>query len=471
MPRALVIGGSVAGLVAALALADAGHEVGVVERDGDPVPENTGQAHESWRRPTVPQVHQSHAFGSLGTNILRTRMPAVYRRLVEAGAREIRLGEAMPPTLTDRTPQPGDEELRMLGSRRTTFELVLRQVVAEDSRIGLTPGATVDGLVVTESGRVAGARLRDGTRLPADLVIDASGRRSHGAEWLAAEGIAQPRRTTHSADITYYTRYYQAHSPKPAGPLNRGFGAGGLWDHYTAVLFLGDNDTFTLSFGVLPEDTEAKALRRTEVFDAAVRATPLLAPWVDPEYATPISAVHSMGGLDNSLRVHDEQTPPVPGYLPIGDAVCTTNPAYGRGVSLAIAHATALVDLLGDHPEPDEEQARAAAELARETFTPWFEDAVRNDAGRAGLWRATLAGNPPQKPPEGVLTFADLAEASGTDPVVWRRMVRSMMSLDDPAAMYGDEEIRLRVKQAAASPVPGFPAPDRASFVETLRAA
>ncbi|MFB7382194.1 FAD-dependent oxidoreductase [Kitasatospora purpeofusca] len=473
MTRTLIIGGSVAGLVAALAFADLGHDVTVLERDANEAPDTVDDAHGDWQRPTVPQLHHSHAFGSLGTNLLRERLPSVYQALVAAGVREIELGKAMPPTLADKTPHPADAELRMLGSRRTTFELVLRQEALRKPGISLRRGETVRGLTVADRGpaRVTGVVTKDGRTIAADLVIDASGRRSQGHEWLREHGLAEPELVAQSADITYYTRYYRAHGPRPVGPLNRGFGAGGLWDHYTGVMFLGDNNTFAISFGILPDDTELKQMRAEDVFTAVVRATPLLAPWVSPEASDPISPVHAMAGLDNSLKLYGQDAQPVPGFLPVADAVCTTNPAFGRGVSLAIAHVLGLADLVREHPEPDAEQAALAAGLAGRTFRPWFEDAVRNDAGRARLWRATVAGQQLPPLPPDVLTFGTVAEAAGTDEVVWRRLVRTMMSLDNPAGLYEDEEIRLRVKQAVAGGPPPFPAPDRATLVDIVRRA
>lgn len=473
MPQTVIIGGSVAGLVAALAFAELGHEVRVLERDAQEPPDTVDGAHRDWHRPTVPQLHQSHAFGSLGTNLLRERLPGVYAALVAAGAREIELGRAMPPSLTDTTPHPDDAELRMLGCRRSTFELILRQEVLRRPGIVLQRGETVRGLVAAaeDSRRITGVTTKEGRTLDADFVIDACGRRSQAAQWLGDLGIDLPAQVSESADITYYTRYYRALSPRPAGPLNRGFGAGGLWNHYTAVLFLGDNDTFTISLGVLPEDSEMKALRGNDAFTAAIAATPLLAPWLAPEASEPISDVFAMGGLDNSLRLAAPDDEPVLGFFPVADAVCTTNPAYGRGVSLAIAHVLGLADLVRDRPVVDAGQARAATELAERTFSPWFQDAVRNDAGRARMWRATLAGETMPPLPPGVITFASVAEAAATDPVVWRRLTRTMMSLDDPSGLYQNEDIALRVKRAATGAAPPFPAPDRAAFADVVRRA
>lgn len=468
----VVIGSSVAGLASALALSDLGHEVQLLERDPQLPPGSVELAHSDWRRPTAPQALHSHAFASLGCNILRERAPQVYAAMVKAGALEIRLGDSLPPTLSDRSPELGDEQLRMLGCRRSTYEWVLRRETLSRPGISVEPGVTVRGLRFARSDarRVVGVEAEGGRSFDADLVIDASGRRSAVGRWLGDAGVPVADDTVSSCEITYYTRYYRLLADHPPGPLNRGFGAGGLWDHYTAVLFLGDSGTFSISIGVLPEDTRMKALREEEAFTAAVRATPLLAPWLAPGASEPISEVYAMGGLDNSLRgLATTRQEPVIGLHCIGDSVCTTNPAYGRGVSLALAHAWQLADILAAHPEPGREQAREQAAATERLFLPWLNEAILNDRGRAGLWRAGTNGGPLPRPPKGVLTFGTVVAAAGVDPVVWRRVANVMMMLADPASLYGDPEIAERVgKVLAAGPPAQIPGASREDLVSAV---
>lgn len=470
MSKVLIVGGSVAGLATALALTELGHEVRILERDPNPPPDTVEAAHRDWNRPTVPQANHSHAFASLGVNLLRERAPHVYAALVEAGAAEIQLGERMPPTLDDKTPDPTDVELNMIGARRSTFELVLRTAVLRRDGVTLDQGVTVRGLELT-GGRVTGLRLDDGSTVAADLVVDASGRRSAVARWVAEAGVPVAEDQVHSCDITYYTRFYRSLIGRPAGPLNRGFGAGGLWDHYTGVMFLGDNGTFSVSLGVLPDDAPMKLLRGESAFTAAVRATPLLAPWIAPGHAEPISDVHAMGGLDNSLRgVATTAQRPVPGLFVVGDAACTTNPAYGRGVSLALAHAYLLADTLTSHPEVGEAQSRAFAAGTERLLLPWFHEAVANDRGRGMMWRATVAGQKLGPPPTDQVNFGTVAAAAGSDAFLWRRLVRVMMMLSTPDSVYADEEVTVRVKKAltAARPGPQIPAPSRDELVAVV---
>jgi 2-polyprenyl-6-methoxyphenol hydroxylase-like FAD-dependent oxidoreductase len=471
MSTVIVIGGSVVGLGAAVALADRGHQVEILERSADTFPTTVADAAD-WHRPTVPQALHSHAFASLGCNLLRDRARDVYDGLFAVGATEVNLADYVPPMLRDFRREPSDDNLRMVITRRSTFELVLRERALAREGVRLTTGATVRGLITDADDplRVVGVRLSDGQTRTADIVVDATGRKSAADDWLAEAGLPVPTVTSESCKIVYYTRYYRMLSDTPPGPLNRGFGSGGLWDSYTAVLFLGDNRTFSISVGVLPGDHELKALREEAAFTAVVRATPLLAGWVAPGNSEPISPVYSMGGLDNSLRLPEPGTSLVRGFYGLGDAVCTTNPSYGRGVSLGLSHAFALADLLDEHPEVGAEQATEFAKRTEHLVRPWWEEAVANDRGRAGLWEATLAGQAPQRPPAGMVTFGTAVAASTQDAQVWRRVANVMMMLAPPSALYGDEDIRQRVGRAlAGGPPPQLPGASRADLVNAVR--
>jgi 2-polyprenyl-6-methoxyphenol hydroxylase-like FAD-dependent oxidoreductase len=469
----LVIGGSVAGLASALAFNQQGHDVHILERDGQEPPATIEAANDSWSRPTVPQAVHSHAFASLGRNLVAERAPEVYQALLAAGTAEVELAAAPPPSLQGFQREPEDDQLRMLACRRATFEWVLRREVLARPGVKVETGTTARSLEFA-GRRAVGVRTDDGRLLAADTIIDAGGRRSSVSQMAADQNLPVPDRQSDSCEIVYYTRYYRRLSPRPGGPLNRGFGAGGLWNHYTAVLFLGDNNTFSISIGVLPGSGPMKALRHEDVFTAAIRATPLLAGWLDPGVSEPISPVYAMGGLDNTFARPGDVAGTGPlGLFGVGDSVCTTNPAYGRGVSLALAHAYGLADVLAAHPDVDDAQAGAAAELADRLFTPWWKDAVDNDRGRARLWRATVEGvTLPPPPPQAPLNFGAVVAASATDATVWRKVARTMMMLAEPASLYQDPDVGMRVGRAlAGGPPPSLPGASYAELVALVSAA
>jgi len=155
----------------------------------------------------------------------------VYDGLFAVGATEVNLADYVPPMLRDFQREPGDDNLRMVITRRSTFELVLRERALARQGVRLTTGATVRGLITASDDplRVVGVRLSDGQTRTADIVVDATGRRSNVDEWLTEAGLPVPTVTSESCKIVYYTRYYRMLSDTPPGPLNRGFGSGGLW--------------------------------------------------------------------------------------------------------------------------------------------------------------------------------------------------------------------------------------------------
>jgi 2-polyprenyl-6-methoxyphenol hydroxylase-like FAD-dependent oxidoreductase len=469
MSTVLVIGGSVGGLGVALALADRGHQVTIVERAAEPHPETVAQAADQ-HRPTVPQAVHSHAFASRCCNLLRERAPDVYDALQAAGCVELNLADRRPPALAGQPEEPHAERLPVLLSRRSTFELVLRQRTLARPNVELLSGWTVRGLLASpdDPSRIIGVQSASGATLTADYVVDASGRRSQAHLWLDELGLPVPPGSTESCRIVYYSRHYRLLAPEPPGPLNRGFGAGAVWNHYAGLLFLADNQTFSITLGALPNDSALKPLRHEAAFTAAIRATPVLAAWITDEAGEPISPVHVMAGLDSSWRLPNPDDQPVTGFFSIGDAICTTNPAYGRGVSLGLSHAMLLADLLTEFPEPSREQATQFGRRSTELLRPWFEDAGTSDRYRAGLWEATLAGQPPPAPPAGTITPGAAAAAAAKDATVWRRLLSVLMMLMPPAALYADPEIAARIGKALADGPP--PQPPGASRDELVAA-
>ena len=207
MARVVVVGAGVAGLGSALALGRAGHEVTVVERDATPLPADPDAAFW-WDRRGAPQVRHSHAFLARLRNLLRDRHPDVLRALLDAGATELRFTEAMPETIDDPSPQPGDDDLVALACRRTTFEWVLRKAALASPGVELIDGVVVDGLAATDdpSGlrRATGVHLADGRTIDGHLIVLAGGRRGDVPGWFAAIGAASVDEDDEDTGIVYW---------------------------------------------------------------------------------------------------------------------------------------------------------------------------------------------------------------------------------------------------------------------------
>ncbi|WP_329214540.1 hypothetical protein OG352_04460 [Streptomyces sp. NBC_01485] len=483
MAAIVIAGGGVAGLALALALGGRGHRVRVLERSEPPPDGPVVKSAELWRRPMVAQAAHDHILNALGVRTLRRHAPAVLDAALEEGARLLDLTAVAPAGPRE----PGDDDLVTLVVRRPVLDVVLHRAVRALPGVTVSHRSTVAGLLPAPDGpsgrRVTGVVTRAGETIPADLVVDASGRASASRSWLAAAGLPVPDDLTGPSRLRAFGRFYRLRDPDgpPPGALNRGNAAGGVWDHYSAVLHPADNDVFAITFGTLPGDRATTALRTPEAFTAACRLSPYLADWVDEDVARPLGPVRVIGMPPNILRgTAAGHRPPVTGLLQAGDAACVTDPMFGRGMSLALAHAFALAELLDEHPTADERLSLAATALVGRLLRPWYEQGVHDSWARVARWR-TAAGAPPGPTAgrpvptvSGQLT-ATAMTAAATDPTVWRGITRMQTSLRTPAEVFADEDFQARLRAAADTPAqsapPGPRPPTHAELSHAIAAA
>jgi 2-polyprenyl-6-methoxyphenol hydroxylase-like FAD-dependent oxidoreductase len=485
--RIAVIGGSVAGLGAAHFLARDGHEVVVLERDATPLPATPTEAFERWDRRGAPQVRHSHAFLARLRNLLRDRAPDVLAALLAAGAEELRYGDFLPPTMTDRSPRPGDEDLVMLACRRVTFEWVLRREALHRPHITFRDGAEVRGLRARrDSGtlRVHGVALAgaDGATevLDADWVVDASGRRSKLPAWLEAIGAPRPREDADDCGIYYCSRFYRLRAAeRPPGETTI---AGDL-GYLKYAVFSGDSGIFSITFAASPDDAPLRALLREGPFAAAAEAIPAIAPWVDPAVSEPISEVHGMGNLRNvRRRFVADGLPIAQGVLAIGDAAIHTNPLYGRGCSFAFVYAAALADALREHGADPVAAALALDRAEEREIVPWYKLSVAQDRDAIDVAERWRRGETPDEAPASgapvdpkaymrALIRHGLVPALGRDPDVSRAFFRSFNVLDPPGDLLRDPRILtsvLRHYEARGERAEPPLGPGRAALVDRL---
>ncbi len=451
--RALVAGASIAGLAAALALSDRGAEVVLVEADPAPDAASAEDAFHRWSRKHVPQSRHSHAFLARLRNILLRAYPELYAELLAAGALEIRLLDFPPPTLGRVDPLPGDADLVTLGCRRTTFEWVLRRHVAARPGISIVCGATVESLLARTGSPpyVTGARIAAGTRrrsIGADLVIDASGRASHAAEWLRAIGAGAPTERRSSSSVLYYTRFYRCregkHFPPPSRePTMADFG----WIKF--AIFPADDRTYSITFATHLSVPRLKVLNDPDAFETMARALPGMAPFVDPELGDPLPVlgrdVLAMGGLENCARrfVDAEGAPLATGFFVVGDAAYHTNPLYGRGTSQAFMHAGLLGEALDAAAGEPGRAAGYLDALAQEEIEPFYRASVAADAVAS-----RKVGAIPSSIRERLYDrFFDsgVIPATRSDPIVFRAFVRMMNMIETPERAFLNPEIVRRV--------------------------
>ena len=435
-----IVGASGAGAFAALLLARAGHQVLVLERYRLEPAADVEAAAAAAFRPMAPQIVQPHIVMARCRELLRDRLPDVYRDLLAAGVVEAPLASQMPPTLVDRAARPGDERLSVLMTRRSTFDWVLQRALQAEPGVTVRGGVRALGLLAAAGNPpcVTGVRTDQGD-VPADLVVDASGRRSAIDGWLAGIG-ARPTATWRAeCGVDYFSRHYRL---RPAatlpGPATTRIVAG--LDEFLVGIWGADNGVMQLAVGPLATDHRFRTIKDPMVFAAVLRTVPTFAAWL--EALDPISDVFPMGAVHNTLRrLVVDGVPVALGLHAIGDAVCTTNPTLGRGLSLALWGAADLVDILSAHSGDGTAQALAIDARVATHVAPFYEDQAAIDGSRLAAMRHTILGEPAPAPPpdrSDRVTYAELRSAARFDPVAFRAFWRIMGMIGLPDEIYGD---------------------------------
>jgi 2-polyprenyl-6-methoxyphenol hydroxylase-like FAD-dependent oxidoreductase len=438
-----IVGGGMAGMLAALVLARDGHTVTVYERDDTDLPATADEAFERWDRRGAAHARQSHALLARLRRFLLHRAPDVLDALVEQGATELSIERILPPDITDRDPRPGDEELVILCCRRLTIEWVLRRAVTAEPGVTWRGGVGVEGLLA-DGNDVRGLRLDDGTTVNADLTVVAGGRNSPVLDWIAELGGAvQPVEECTEAGIVYLSRFYRLRDGRELPVLTK-TGAGGDLGYLAFAGFYGDNRTFSITFGVPSGDRDLMALRDEAAWEAAIRTLTPLAPWTEDGLADPISGVEAMARLRNRIRRFVVDGEPVAtGLVVIGDAAMATNPWYGKGCSLAGIAAEALSGALARHGRDRGAIAQSMDEAMRTEIEPHYQLACRQDADRIKLHTAMYEGSDPDPAAAATRDFIlnGLIPATRIDPDVFRAFFRSFNMLDDPNALFADPNV------------------------------
>lgn len=466
MGRISVLGGSVCGLYAALTLAADGHDVTVFERDPAP-PADRDEAFLDWQRPGTPQLRQSHLYLARAVRMLKADHPGLYALLREIGSPEVRLVDHLPPWVTDRAPREGDDELVVLAVRRPVFDWALHTYAGDNGvRIERT---AVTGLAL-DGSHVTGVTLEDGSAYAADLVVDASGRRTRTPTWLADAGVDLPEEGSPCGN-RYYTRYYALRPGATPPPMRRGFGDMAELDAATMLVFAGDGTTFSVTMQTDDRDEELKGLHDPRGFVAAATTVPVTAPWVDPALATPLTDPVVMAGQHNRLRrtVADGR-PLVTGLLLAGDATATTNPTYGRGVTMALTTSALLREALA-HNDPGDVALAYDAALTREV-EPFVRSSREVDARTLARWRHARTGEPLPPRPDGV-TYEDVGLAAMRERDVYQAFVAMAGNLRTPDDVQSDPVVVAAVEAVKAEgfAMPRSPVPTRDEVAAAIVAA
>ncbi len=369
--HAIVIGGSMAGLLAARVLSEHFERVTIIERDhwsDDAVP-----------RKGVPQGQHVHTLLAGGAAILAEYFPDLFAALAQDGAvpldtsdiRRYQLGVWVAAV-------PGP--VKVLWQSRPFLEQHVRACLAARNNVRILDACEVTRLS-TNAERITGVvlRYRNGERredeLAANLVIDASGRGSRAPQWLASLGYGHVKETSVKIDVGYASRIYRCPAQLPTDwkvlivlgppPDNKRAGVifpieGGYW-MVTLAGWLRDYPPDAAA-GFLDY---ARSLAQPDLYEAIKEAEPI----------TPI-AVYKYNA--NRWRHYERMSRLPEGFIVMGDAVCGFSPVYGQGMSVAAMEAKTLDTCLREqqswtgNTHPTSFPQRFQKAIAREIKTPWM---------------------------------------------------------------------------------------------------
>ncbi|MFI6929520.1 NAD(P)/FAD-dependent oxidoreductase [Streptomyces sp. NPDC050287] len=334
--RAVVIGAGLAGMLAAAALSGAADEVIVLDRDDLP----DGPDH----RKGLPQGRHAHLLMAGGLAAMEDLVPGVSmrRHLLDAGAHDIPLGSGMVAL----TPEGWFRRWRhegphMLACSRALLDWAVRRAVLDHTGVELRKAQVLE--LTGRSGQVTGVRLSTpggSTDLQADFVVDASGRGSRVTHWLERLGVTGIPERTVDAGLVNATRVYRVPEGAERFPLtvvqadpyaNRPGRSGmvlpiegGRW----MVSLAGTRG------GEPPSDPEG-FLRYTLGLPH-----PIVGQLISG--AEPLTDVHISRSTHNARRYLEKVRDWPEGFVVLGDALATYNPAYGQGMSVAALGARFL---------------------------------------------------------------------------------------------------------------------------------
>ena len=420
--QAVVCGAGMAGLLAARVLSEFYGTVTVVERDK--LPDAADQ------RRGVPQGRHFHVLWSRGADELARLFPGIHDDLIAAGAEVCDDGDLSRVSIrvaghelsrAGKFSDPSAVKLHLLS--RPLLESHVRRRVSAIDNVQILDGHDFVDPIAPSPHRVTGANIVDrdsGAKreLNADLLVDAMGRSARTPAFLEGLDYGRPvaeRSTTNANYTSLLMRIPEGIIkermtfvvPEPKKPTG---GAFSVYEHDTWIFTLtrlADNEP--------PNDLTGMIRMATQFAPPA-----LLRALKRGEPIGEISVFRYPGAI---WRRYDQMDRFPAGFLVFGDAICSTNPIYGQGMTVAALEATALQDCLADG---NGDLSRRFFAAAADHIGPMWASNQFND-----LYMDS--GDPDHAASTALLEFREtVLSAAESSPALTEKLYRSMNLVDPP---------------------------------------
>jgi len=340
--QAIVIGGSIAGLLAARALSDHFAKVIVVERDVQP--------DNAMPRKGAPQGHHAHALLKSGELVLEELFPGLIEELVQKDAKKVDFSSDVRWFHFGYWKMRVKTGFSVMIQSRPLIEQTIRQRLAAIGNISFYYGYAADELIASDDKtRIVGVRVYKADErsvqedLSADLVVDASGRGSKTPQWLEGLGYARPPETIIKIGLSYSSQLFEAPDPALVDFKLMILNPDAKNNPRAGYIFPIEDNRWLVTYGGYSGE---KTPLSEEMCVEFAQMLPTLDIYHAIKDLTPISDVRAFN-VPTTMRRHYEKLSSIPsGLIVMGDSACAFDPVFGQGMSSAAKQAKALKDIL-----------------------------------------------------------------------------------------------------------------------------